>query len=219
MNITQHPAATLPPHRYAYVWLVGNWDLHDGCMSLVSLYVSDVVAAFKGQQVLHIVLLVIAVMSIVAFLVLLFRPFFVAVSKEGRRVAELLVQLPPEVDLEMLVAALTCAGDELGASLAASRQQVGRASMMGAPQGFGGMTMFRQWGGAPGQTPTMPMMGDGSGARPWQQAWGAPPGANGEFVQAAGAYGPGQGAFEQGSGEGGMRRRLGAGRRVAPETD
>lgn len=41
----------------------------------------------------------------VAFLVMMLRPFLRHISKESRRCAELLVQLPPDFDVEGMVAA------------------------------------------------------------------------------------------------------------------
>lgn len=52
-----------------------------------------------------------------AFLVAMLRPFLRHISKESRRCAELLVQLPPDFDVEGMVAATWSAVKQVCASL------------------------------------------------------------------------------------------------------
>lgn len=61
-------------------------------------------AQFANVRTVHIVLFVISWLLAIAFLVFMFRPLMRRVATESRQVAELLSQLPPEMDVEGLVA-------------------------------------------------------------------------------------------------------------------
>lgn len=155
------------------MWSVANWDLHDGMADLVQMYVDDVLADFNRERVLQIALVVVAAVSITAFLLVLFRPFLRQVTKEGRRVAELLVQLPPEMDLETLVAALTASGEE---GHEGANEQTGLSLARGR-MSTGGSIWKRL--SASGQTPAAPLMGGAAGfgggtddTRQYQPSWG-----------------------------------------------
>jgi hypothetical protein len=219
-TLASTPNFVNPFTSYAFVWLVGNWDAHDGASTLVGLYTAELLGAYSRERVLHIMLLVVAILSMGAFVVFLFRPFVAAVRKEGRRVAELLVQLPQEVDLETLVTALTDTGAEGGEG---AKRSPSRTGGFGVPQGYGGGMMQGWAGSAAGQGSMVQLLGSGDGGGGGgvrQQAWGGGDGSRG--------FGPGEqqmvgfhagsyaGNYGPASGDG-VRRRSGVGRRVAPE--
>jgi len=190
---------------------VSNWDLHDGFHALVEMYVKEVEHSFAEGRSVHTILLVAASLCIIAFLVFLFRPFLARVRKEGRRVAELLVQLPTDIDLDTLVAALT------DITRAEARQPIssdGGAFRWGA-QAAGRGAAFRGWGGGAGaggaqQTPTVPLLGSSADGQQWLFS---PRGAEQQQLQQHDSQ-PGGGS----GGDTGMRRRCGASsRRVVPE--
>lgn len=52
----------------------------------------------------HVILFVLSLVLSLLFLLLIFRPFIRRTAIEARQVAELLSQLPPEMDVEGLVA-------------------------------------------------------------------------------------------------------------------
>lgn len=87
------------------MWQVARNDLHDGMMSLVDIYANDSMTQFSSERITHIVLLIICLAFVLGFLVVMFRPFLKHISKEPRRVAELLAQLPQDMDVEGLVEA------------------------------------------------------------------------------------------------------------------
>ena len=190
-----------------------NWDLHDGLDRLVAVYVKDADHSLALARVLHITLLIAAVACMAAFFVLLLRPFIARVRKEGRRVAELLVQLPADLDLDVLVAALT------DLSRAAAQPRAPPAGASGAWDALPpGMHRGGWSGGGPGGGG--PMSGGVGGSRPPWLGGGGDVGAH-MFTprynqQAGGDWGADGGATGVAGGDG-MRRRRGAGRRVAPE--
>lgn len=79
--------------------------MRDGLASANQNYISDALASFSSQGTTHILLLVVALVCGLLFMVVLFKPFLSSTAKESRRVAELLTQLPKDVDVEGMVAA------------------------------------------------------------------------------------------------------------------
>ena len=94
-----------PSARYDYIWSVGHFDMRDGLQLANANYVADALASFSSQGDTHVALLVAALLAGALFMALLFRPFLAATAKESRRVAELLTQLPKDMDVEGMVAA------------------------------------------------------------------------------------------------------------------
>jgi hypothetical protein len=79
--------------------------MRDGLASANQNYISGALASFSSQGTTHILLLVVALVCGLLFMVVLFKPFLSSTAKESRRVAELLTQLPKDVDVEGMVAA------------------------------------------------------------------------------------------------------------------
>ncbi|KXZ48338.1 hypothetical protein GPECTOR_28g744 [Gonium pectorale] len=89
--------------RWQYVWQVAREDLHEGLTDLVDGYRKDALAAFSAQGTLHIVVFAVSWALWAAYLWLLLRPYLQVSSTETKRVAELLSQLPTELDVEGMV--------------------------------------------------------------------------------------------------------------------
>lgn len=242
--VAEDPAAIAPGDAgapYAFLWGVAAQDLHDGAADLAGVYAADVRRALAAQQALHAALLAAVAAAVLAYLALLLRPFLARVRREGKRAAELLVQLPAEVDCDALVIALTGLheGDGVAAAAAAarsSRAASGAAAASGwfgpgGPPGGGGGGAGQQPGGGMGQqygSPVFAMAGGGGvgggvgGGEgplftprvPVDSVSGSPsPHWRGTPRGAAMATG-----FEASAADGGVRRRFAPGaRRVAPE--
>ena len=123
-------AGTASP-ELAYIWAVGQRDVAAGGAQLVSQYQSDVGQAPLFIEKLLVSLLVIVFCGSMAFQVYVFRPWMSTTLRESRVVAELLAQLPADVNVEgMLEDALGVA--ERQASLmsrTASMVSVGASSL------------------------------------------------------------------------------------------
>eukprot|EP00198_Chlamydomonas_reinhardtii_P011170 XP_001700507.1 predicted protein [Chlamydomonas reinhardtii] len=89
--------------RWQYVWRVARSDLHDGLHELLASYRSDALAAFTAQGTLHTVIFAVSWVLWAAYLYFLLRPYLQVSSTETKRVAELLSQLPAELDVEGMV--------------------------------------------------------------------------------------------------------------------
>jgi hypothetical protein len=93
------------------MWGPARLDLQPSLYAMVVDFVTDGFLALGSQRTNHIVLLLLSCIALGAFVVLLLRPFLGALGKESRRVAELLAQLPGDMDVEGLVE------DTVGAAL------------------------------------------------------------------------------------------------------
>ncbi|EFJ49581.1 hypothetical protein VOLCADRAFT_89940 [Volvox carteri f. nagariensis] len=112
--------------EFGFLWSTGSTDTHCGLMKLNMVYLRSVLGSYSDVIIQQIVMFCIAWVWGVLFLLLQLRPIVRKAQNEMRRVAELLSQLPPEVDCEALVAAVV-----LG--LADQQSQAGRR-----PAGAGG---------------------------------------------------------------------------------
>lgn len=174
------------------------WDLHSGLTRLVGLYNKGLHQGIVSERTVHLVLMVACVVCMAAFLLKQLRPFVARVTKEGRRVAELLVQLPSDIDLDTLVAALT---------------DVRKADAQPRPPPFAGASGV--WGAA---TPAGWPPGVGAStvvAMPPQQQYGGPRAVDRMFTPRTAA--PVGGDYAGPPSGDGMRRRVGSTRRVAPD--
>ena len=76
---------------------------HAGLLQLGKSYYQSVLVAYKGVMQTHIVGLIITIILMVGFSLFILWPFVSACRSEGRRIADLLSQLPPDIDVEGLV--------------------------------------------------------------------------------------------------------------------
>ncbi|KAG2501688.1 hypothetical protein HYH03_000190 [Edaphochlamys debaryana] len=92
--------------EWKFLWSTGQTDVEGALNQLKHLYFDDVQSAYKRVQVQQVALFAIAWVWALLFLVLQVRPLLRRASNEMRRIAELLSQLPSEVDVEGLVMAV-----------------------------------------------------------------------------------------------------------------
>lgn len=87
-------------HRFWYV----QYDILGGLSQLNLEFRGFVERVYGGVLSIHIAALVLTVLIMAGFLALILRPFLAKTTNETRRIAELLSQLPPDIDVEGLVA-------------------------------------------------------------------------------------------------------------------
>ncbi|KXZ45668.1 hypothetical protein GPECTOR_52g66 [Gonium pectorale] len=123
---------TIPPgladEDFDYIYNVGSVDLSDGLVEIEDAHYDSIVALFNRILLLHIVLFLMLWVIVAGFLFLLLYPLLKRVTKERRRIAELMSQLPLELDVERLVSRALGTGAD---------QQQG-AGGTGAPPDLGG---------------------------------------------------------------------------------
>ncbi|KAG2423146.1 hypothetical protein HXX76_015531 [Chlamydomonas incerta] len=117
-----------------FLYNVGGKDLVDGTVDVETLHFQTIVGVFDSILLLHIILFLLLWVIFAGFLFILLNPLIKRVTKERRRIAELMSQLPLELDVEKLV------GRALGAVPNANAQQPQQpgGSAAGAGPGTGG---------------------------------------------------------------------------------
>ncbi|GIL42523.1 hypothetical protein Vafri_484 [Volvox africanus] len=88
--------------RWDFIYNVGTIDLNDANLRIRSQHISDVKDVLRVVVVLHVVLLLLLLGLFVSFLMLGYLPLMKRMEKEKRRIAELMSQLPPELDVMRL---------------------------------------------------------------------------------------------------------------------
>ncbi|KAG2454201.1 hypothetical protein HYH02_001236 [Chlamydomonas schloesseri] len=140
-------AAGLNATEFRFIWTTLQTDGEDGMYRLIDLYLKEVQKAYETAETKQVILFVLAVVWAAAFVGLQLRPFLRRARLEMRRIAELLSQLPPEVEVEALMTRLviscTAAGGGGGQSKAAAGSSAGagggkKAGVKGAPSGNAG---------------------------------------------------------------------------------
>ncbi|KAG2494506.1 hypothetical protein HYH03_007274 [Edaphochlamys debaryana] len=86
-----------------FVYNVGGKDLLDGCVEIKDAHYALMNSLFDRILVLHIILFLMLWVIFAGFVFLLLQPLLRRVTKERRRIAELMSQLPLELDVEKLV--------------------------------------------------------------------------------------------------------------------
>ncbi|GFR51520.1 hypothetical protein Agub_g13936 [Astrephomene gubernaculifera] len=100
-NSTEPPG--LNNTHFDFIYNVGMHDLTDAIIE-IGLKQFDYISVLFGRVVLlHIILFIFLFFCLLGFTVLLLNPFIKRIKKEKRRIAELLSQLPMELDVEKLV--------------------------------------------------------------------------------------------------------------------
>lgn len=82
---------------------MGRLDLHDGGVRATAELLAVVQASLKSHTTTHIALLVVGLVCGALFMTVRLKPFLLVTSQEARRVAELLSQLPVDMDVEGMV--------------------------------------------------------------------------------------------------------------------
>uniref|UniRef100_A0A383VIJ6 Uncharacterized protein n=1 Tax=Tetradesmus obliquus TaxID=3088 RepID=A0A383VIJ6_TETOB len=86
--------------RYKYIYYVGGKDLYEATQALAYGITRDTIAAYDEMKTLNVALLVLTIVLPVGYLLFVFRPMLALVRQHTGKVAGLLSQLPPEVDVE-----------------------------------------------------------------------------------------------------------------------
>ncbi|KAK9830511.1 hypothetical protein WJX72_012148 [[Myrmecia] bisecta] len=89
--------------RFLFIWEAGGNDLHDALITSVSIWISAIVAQMGAYRTALIVLTIGLRIGWMIAVVIFFRPFLAATSRESNRVADLLSQLPAELDVESIL--------------------------------------------------------------------------------------------------------------------
>ncbi|KAG2494502.1 hypothetical protein HYH03_007271 [Edaphochlamys debaryana] len=93
----------LADSNFDFVYNVGSQDLLDGCVRVSEAHYDTLNTLFDNILVLHIILFLMLWVIFAGFVFLLLQPLLRRVTKERRRIAELMSQLPLELDVEKLV--------------------------------------------------------------------------------------------------------------------
>ncbi|KAG2494508.1 hypothetical protein HYH03_007276 [Edaphochlamys debaryana] len=93
----------LADSNFDFIYNVGSVDLLDGCVEISEAHFRTLNALFDRILVLHIILFLMLWVIFAGFVFLLLQPLLRRVTKERRRIAELMSQLPLELDVEKLV--------------------------------------------------------------------------------------------------------------------
>ncbi|GLC74510.1 hypothetical protein PLESTF_001521700 [Pleodorina starrii] len=88
--------------HWDFIYNVGTQDLNDANLRISVQHITDVKGVLKVVVVIHVVLLMLLMGLCLAFLVLGYLPLLRRMDKEKRRIAEMMSQLPAELDVMKL---------------------------------------------------------------------------------------------------------------------
>ncbi|KAG2494507.1 hypothetical protein HYH03_007275 [Edaphochlamys debaryana] len=146
----------LADSNFDFIYNVGSVDLLDGCVEISEAHYQTMNALFNYILVLHIILFLMLWVILAGFVFLLLQPLLRRVTKERRRIAELMSQLPLELDVEKLVSRALLTAPAANAP--------GNGTAPGSGGGGGGDVKAGSLGGAggPGRTLSEDPAGEGS---------------------------------------------------------
>ncbi|GIL50723.1 hypothetical protein Vafri_6876 [Volvox africanus] len=111
-----------------FIYNVGTKDLMDGTVEIQEAHSHIVMSLFDDLLILHVILLILFWAIFASFLIFLLNPLLKRISRERRRVAELMSQLPLELDVERLVARALGAVSNGGTPVAGAGGSIGSAA-------------------------------------------------------------------------------------------
>ncbi|GIL43535.1 hypothetical protein Vafri_1240, partial [Volvox africanus] len=147
LMLRDSPSAwNLNSSRLDYLFHEGTGNLHWAMMHLTSVHLDSVVALYMRVEVFHVVVFVLSWLLAGLFLFGMLRPFMGHTQRETERIAEMLSQLPADVDVEgLLNKALISIKGEAVAAHRGGDQRTGRnrivplsAPFEGEPDAKGG---------------------------------------------------------------------------------
>ncbi|GLI60726.1 hypothetical protein VaNZ11_002824 [Volvox africanus] len=94
----------LEDEHFDFVYSVGYKDLLDGTTAIAEAHYNTILALYNSIMMLHILLFLIFWIIFGGFLLFMLNPLLRRIANERRRIAELMSQLPLELDVERLVA-------------------------------------------------------------------------------------------------------------------
>ncbi|KAI8475137.1 MAG: hypothetical protein J3K34DRAFT_517581 [Monoraphidium minutum] len=183
-------AISIDSPRLEYIWQVGRKDLFEGMSTANEAFRHQVSGVFGNLRTLHVIVFAGSLALAAWVAVGAVRPFMRRNAKETRQIAELLSQLPAEMDVEALVATAVAGGE--GGEDGEGGAKAGGGG--GAPQRGSASLAARSGAGGGGAN-----FGGGGG--------GGGGGGYGAFAQRAGSHGSGGGAAGTPRGGGGAPRR------------
>ncbi|EFJ45146.1 hypothetical protein VOLCADRAFT_94549 [Volvox carteri f. nagariensis] len=125
------------------IYNIGTKDLLNGAVAIQLTHLDIILNRFRGVFILHVVLFILLWVIFGGFMVLMLFPLLRRISRERRRVAELLSQLPLELDVEKLVArALSATAGASGGGPGSFKGASLGASGSGGSGGGGGGGLF-----------------------------------------------------------------------------
>lgn len=99
------PAYELTPDNphFGFVWEAGHSDLHDGMLALVEIYNAGSYSLPQTADNIIIAIFVFVMVANILFFFRYFRPWLARTLSESKRVAELLSELPKEMNIDALI--------------------------------------------------------------------------------------------------------------------
>ncbi|GIM07919.1 hypothetical protein Vretimale_11958 [Volvox reticuliferus] len=89
--------------EWDFIYNVGTVDLYDGNQRIMIQHHTDIGKVFKAVVILHVVLFLLLLSVFLGFLIVVYLPLLRRMAKEKRRIAEMMSQLPAELDVMKLV--------------------------------------------------------------------------------------------------------------------
>ncbi|KXZ42658.1 hypothetical protein GPECTOR_127g536 [Gonium pectorale] len=90
--------------HFDFIYNLGTVDLTDGTIKMRVAHYELIVRLFDNILLLHIILFILLFVIFAGFIAFMLNPLMKRVVKERRRIAELMSQLPMELDVEKLIA-------------------------------------------------------------------------------------------------------------------
>ncbi|GLC40592.1 hypothetical protein PLESTM_001090800 [Pleodorina starrii] len=111
-SLVQQPpeSSGLNSSEFRFLWATSQTDMEGGLGKMTDIFLGDVLGSYREVVIQQLVMFCVAWVFAALFLVLQLRPILRYAEYEMRRVAELLSQLPPEVDCEGMVTAVVLSG-------------------------------------------------------------------------------------------------------------
>ncbi|GLI70677.1 hypothetical protein VaNZ11_015617 [Volvox africanus] len=134
--------------EWDFIYSVGTVDLYDGNQRIVVQEHADIGKVFNAVVVLHVVLLLLLVSVFLAFLMVIYLPLLRRMAKEKRRIAEMMSQLPAELDVMKLVSTALMGPKPQSHNHSHGRHHGGSTSRRILPRS-GNSTIAATGGGAP----------------------------------------------------------------------
>ncbi|PNH12150.1 Tiny macrocysts protein B [Tetrabaena socialis] len=101
--VTSSVPLGLDSAEFDFIYTVGGKDLLDGIVEASTAHNELIIELFQSILLYHIILFGLCFILFTGFIALLLNPLIKRVTKERRRIAELMAQLPLELDVEKLM--------------------------------------------------------------------------------------------------------------------
>ncbi|KAG2488731.1 hypothetical protein HYH03_012730 [Edaphochlamys debaryana] len=156
---TGAPLPDLNASQWDYIYNIGMQDLADGTLRISEQHHDDIQSTYSMVVLLHVICFILIACVFVGFISFLYVPLVRRMQKEKARIAEMMSQLPTELDVMKLVTAALVDGKAASNEKADKGKSRSRASMGAAPAAGGS----DRWKAAPSDAPPGNGTGDGSG--------------------------------------------------------